>query len=135
MWQVIIGILLIIHGLIHLIYFGQSARLFEVKPGLTWPDGSWAFSKITGAKATRNLAAASCVLAAVGFIIGGVLLFAAQGWWRPAVIASAAFSSVAFILLWDGKTQNLSEKGGINIAINTGILLSLLWLQWPDFAF
>jgi hypothetical protein len=35
--QFIAGIFLILHGLVHLLYYGQSARRFELAPGLTWP--------------------------------------------------------------------------------------------------
>jgi hypothetical protein len=43
-----LGIFLVLHGLVHLLYFGQSARYFELKPGMTWPDGAWAFSRLLG---------------------------------------------------------------------------------------
>jgi len=33
----ILGIFFILHGLVHLLYAGQSLRLFELRPGMTWP--------------------------------------------------------------------------------------------------
>jgi hypothetical protein len=38
--RIVFGILLLIHGLIHLLYSGQSARRFELQPGMVWPDGA-----------------------------------------------------------------------------------------------
>ena len=68
----IFGVFIVVHGLIHLFYFGQSRRLFELQPGMFWPDGSWAFSKHLGNETTRMLASTSCVLAAIGFVTGGI---------------------------------------------------------------
>ena len=36
----IFGVFIVVHVLIHLFYFGQSRRLFELQPGMVWPDGS-----------------------------------------------------------------------------------------------
>jgi len=69
--QFLFGVLLVLHGLVHLLYAGQSARRFELKPGLTWPDGAWAFSKPLGDATTRTLASITCIIAAIGFIAGG----------------------------------------------------------------
>ena len=135
MWQIATGVFLVLHGLVHLLYLGQSARLFELQPGLVWPDGSWAFSKLLGYEANRTLASVSCALAAIGFVAGGIGVFATQGWWRSAVVGSAAFSAVILILFWDGQAQMLANKGGIGLLINLAILIALLVVRWPRFGF
>jgi len=129
----IIGVFMVLHGLVHLFYFGQSRRLFELQPGMVWPDGSWLFSKLLGDDATRVLASISCVLAAIGFVAGGIGILAGQVWWHPVVLASAVFSTGIYILFWDGKMQKLHDKGGIALLINLAILVAVLILQWPDF--
>ena len=78
MIKVITGVFLILHGLVHLLYFGQNARLFELQPGMLWPGGSWAFSKLLGDNGTRTLASIFCVLAAAGFVIGSMGIFFSQ---------------------------------------------------------
>ena len=133
--NILVGILVTIHGLIHLMYFGHSARLFELQPGMAWPDGSWALAKLLGVEVTRFAAAGACVLAALGFVAGGVALFASFGWWRIVVIGTAIFSTALYVLLWNGRTQGLSNSGLIAIIINLGILVSLLVVRWPHFSF
>lgn len=135
MLEFVIGVFLVLHGLVHLLYFGQSRRLFELQPGMTWPDGSWAFSKLLGEGATRWLAGIACVLAAVGFVAGGIGIFLGQAWWRPVVVGSAAFSAAIFVLFWDGKLKRLANQGAIAILINGAILVAVLIFQWPDFGF
>ena len=129
MVRIIVGVFIVLHGLVHLLYFGQSHRHFELQPGLVWPDGSWAFSKLLGDERTRWLASVSCVLAAIGFVAGGAGMLAGQAWWRPPVVGSAAFSGFMLILLWDGRMQRLGEKGAFGVLINGAILATVLILR------
>ena len=135
MWQIIVGIFLVLHGLVHLLYFGQSTRLFQLQPGMTWPDGSWAFSRLLGDELVRSLAGVSCGLATIGFVVGGIAIFVTQTWWRPVIIGSAAFSALIFIFLWDGQVHALANKGLFAILINLVILVALLMFRWPRFGF
>ena len=133
MLSILFGIFFVLHGLVHMLYFGQSARYFELQPGMAWPDGSWAFSRLLGDGTTRNLAGILLVLAAIGFVIGGIGIFAKQTWWRPTIIAVAIFSSAIYLLFWDAGWSHLDNKGGIGILINLAILVVLLIFQWPKF--
>jgi hypothetical protein len=135
MLRFIVGAFIVLHGLVHLLYFGQSWRLFELQPGMVWPEGSWAFSKLLGNEATRLLASISCLLAAIGFVAGGTAILLGQAWWRPVVVAAAAFSTLLFLLFWDGRMQKLSNQGAIAVLINIAILVAVLILRWPDFGF
>ncbi|MEJ2739370.1 MAG: hypothetical protein P8105_06040 [Dehalococcoidia bacterium] len=130
MLHIILGIFFILHGLVHLLYAGQSLRMFELQSGMVWPDGSWAFKRLLNEKAVRVLGGALCLLATDGFVIGSILLFLSHAWWRPVIAGSAIFSSVVFILLWDGKMQALHNKGLIGILINLAILIIVLGFGW-----
>ena len=135
MLRYLVGAFIVLHGLVHLLYFAQSRRVFELQPGMAWPDGSWAFSRLLGDEATRQLASITCILAAIGFIVGGAAILLGQAWWRPVVVGAAAFSAAVFFLFWNGKAQNLAQQGAIAILINLAILVYVLVLQWPDFGF
>jgi hypothetical protein len=132
MATVVFGIVLVLHGLVHLLYFGQSQRFFELQPGMTWPDGSWAFSRLLSDAATRGLAAVFLIVTAAGLIVGGAGLLARQSWWRPVVVAAAALSALIYIFLWDGGGQHLDSKGGVGILISLAILGAVLLLRWPQ---
>ena len=127
----VIGVFIVLHGLVHLLYFGQSARYFELKPGMVWPDGSWAFSKLLGNEAARNLASISLILAAMALIVGGVGILVNQSWWRPVVVGVVVFSSLVYILFWNGSMQNLDGQGVVGILIDMAILLAVLIFRWP----
>ena len=135
MIRIIFGVFILLHGLVHLLYFGQSARYFELQPGMVWPDGSWAFSRFVGDATTRNLASLLLILAAIGLVAGGIGILARQAWWRPALVSAAVFSTFLYVLFWDGVMQSLDNKGGVGILINLAILAALLIFRWPDFEF
>jgi hypothetical protein len=135
MFRIIFGVFIVLYGLVHLLYFGQSWRLFELRPGMVWPDGSWAFSRLLGDETTRLLASISYVLAAIGFVAGDTGILVRQDWWRPVVMGSAAFSAGIIVLFWDGKMQRLDDQGGIGLLINIAILVALLILRWPSLGF
>lgn len=133
MLSITFGIFLVLHGLVHLLYFGQSQRAFELQPGLVWPDGAWAFSRLLGDESTRLLVSISLILTAVGFVAGGAGILLKQGWWRPMIISVSAFSAVLYVLCWDGGWQSLDGKGGVGLLINVAVLTAVFLLQWPQF--
>jgi hypothetical protein len=132
---IVLGLFFVLHGLVHLLYFGQSRGFFQLQPGMTWPDGSWALAALLGRAGTRLAASISCVIAATGFGVGGLGLMVRQAWWRPLVVASAAFSALLFVLFWDGELQRLDNKGAIGILINAAIVLAVVVLRWPKLEF
>jgi len=132
--RIILGIFMVLHGLVHLLYFGHGLRYFELE-NLGWPDGSWAFSWLPGVDSARLLAAGACVLAALGFVAGGLAVFAGWAWWQPVIVGAAAFSTAIWILFWNGRLQQLTEQGLIAILVNAAILIAVLVFHWPDLGF
>jgi hypothetical protein len=130
--RIISGAFLVFHGLVHLLYFGQSTRLFELQAGMLWPDGSWALSKLLGENGTRMLIGILCILAAAGFVAGGAGMLFRQSWWRAAVVATAAFSAVIYILSWNGRVQHWDVQGGVGLLIDVAILTAVLGFRWPQ---
>lgn len=137
MVEFIFGIFIILHGLVHLLYFGQSQKLFELQPGMVWPEGSWIFSRLYEDQSPRwvsgvifTLSALTFILAAIMFVAGGAGLILGQPWWHPTVTSAAIFSSVIIILFWDGLRRTWREQGGIGLLINLAILAFLMiWFQ------
>ena len=123
------GLFLILHALVHLLYAGQALRFFELRPDLTWPDGSWLFSRLLGDPATRWLAAGSLTLAAIGFLASGLALVLGSEWWRTMILGAAGFSVLIYLLFWDGKFHELPDQGGVGLLISLGVLAVVLILK------
>jgi hypothetical protein len=128
---VILGIFFMLHALVHLLYAGQAMRFFELRPGLAWPDGAWLFARLLGDEQTRRLAAISLALGALGYLAGGLGLVLRQAWWRPTTVVAALLSALIFLLFWDGRWQDLPEKGAVGILISLVIVVGVMFLKWP----
>lgn len=102
---------------------------------MLWPDGSWLLSKVFGNESIGVIAGICCIIATAGFLTGSIGLFASQSWWKAVVVASAAFSAMIFILLWDGKFKMLANNGIFAVLINIAIFVTLLALRWPNMGF
>ena len=129
--RILLGVFLVLHGLVHLLYVGQSRRLFQLGPDMVWPDDSWAFSKLLGVGATRWLASITYGLATIGFVVSGIGILAGQAWSRPVVAGSPVLSTVSILLFWDGKLQKLTDQGLIAILINLAVLVVVFVLGAP----
>ncbi|MBN2238628.1 MAG: hypothetical protein JW712_02550 [Dehalococcoidales bacterium] len=131
---IITGIFLMLHGLVHLLYFGHSMRFFELSSRMNWPDGARLFSPVFSNETIRNIAANGCVLAAIGFVTGATGLFTHNDWWQIITVISAGISSVLFLSCWDWKCTALANKGIFAILINSAVLLAVLVFNWPAIA-
>jgi hypothetical protein len=130
MIRIIFGIFIVLHGLVHLLYLGQSTRIFELQPGMVWPEGAWAFTKLFGNETTRSIANILLILAAVVFIVGGAGVLFKQDWWRAVVVSGAVFSAVTYLILWDGRLARLADHGWVGILIDLAIAVALLLFKW-----
>jgi len=129
MQTVIFGLFLILHGLVHLLYVGQSRRLFQI-PNLSWPDESWLFARFLSVPAARWVAVVLLGLATLAFVGGGVGVLARQGWGGAVALGAAALSSAIYILFWNGKWKSLSEQGIIAILINLAVAALIQVFGW-----
>ena len=121
---------IILHGLVHLLYVGQAQGIFELRPGMRWPDGAWLLSRLFGDRATRWVATITLILVALAFVAGGLGLIFSQAWWYSVTLGAAVLSSVVIILSWDGKLQKLDDHGGVGLLINMLIMVLILSVEW-----
>jgi hypothetical protein len=131
MIRIIVSIFIILHGIVHGLYTGQSFRLFELQDGMDWPDRSWLYSRLFNSSAYRWLTGLALALVGIAFLTAGIGLLANQQWWRVATIMAAVFSSTLFLLSWDGSMKHLPDQGLLAIFINLVMLGLLIILDWP----
>ena len=129
----LLSLFLILHGLVHLLYLGQSRGAFALQPGMTWPAGAWVFTRLGAAGTARALASLGLAVAAAGFVAGGAALLLRLPAWRPLVLAAAGFSTLLFVLLWDGTGKDLDDQGGVGVLMNAALAAAALLLVWPGF--
>lgn len=121
------GIFLVLHGLVHLLYFSLSRQYFDLDmPLVGWPERSWALSGFLEEVKTRTLASALYLLAVGLFVVGGLSYVFDAAWWDAMVVSAAVYSSVIIVMFWDGGMERLPDKGFVGLLINLVIIAAVL---------
>jgi hypothetical protein len=105
-----------------------SQRLVPFQPEMGWTGKSWLLTNILGEYTTRTLAGLLFVLAAAGFVAGGLGYLIQMDWSITVLIVSAVLSAVTTFVFWDGSSQYIVQKGLLGFFIDAGILLWLMVL-------
>ncbi|TVQ64842.1 MAG: hypothetical protein EA379_00690 [Phycisphaerales bacterium] len=129
--QVPFGLFLVCHGLVHAIYVGHARRLFEVRSGVVWPDGSWALSRTLGDPAARWFVAVTFSLVAAAFTVAAIALVLRQPWWAPLAGSAAAVSALALLLAWDGRLHDSAVQGAYAVVLDVVIAVFAVVVSWP----
>ncbi len=127
MLNVVFGIFVILHGLVHLWYVTLSQQLVEYRPDMGWTGESWLLSPAVGSGILRPVSSILFGLSMLGLLVGGVGLLAGGGWWRPLLLIAAGVSFVTILIFWDGRPQMLVQKGLAGLLIDAAIILVILF--------
>ena len=129
--RIIIGLVLIVHGIGHAMAFFPALNLFSTEK---WHHRSWLLTDFVGDSASRVISIVLFGAALIGFIAAALGLF---GWlvpqdlWRTLAIVSAVISLVSLALFWNSFASLFPNKIGA-IAVNLAVLVCLLWSNWPS---
>lgn len=119
-WTLILAaVVLVAHGLIHLMGATVYLRLGEIKGfayKTTLLNGRWELGA-TGI----GVFGALWAVAALGFVVATLGMLTDSSWWQPALIGAAVFS-----LVLTGLDSSLAFAG---IALNIVILVSVFWAR------
>lgn len=111
-----LGIILVIHGVAHLVGFVVPWRLADLK------DAPYRTTVLNGrldvGHAGIRVVGVLWLLAAVGFAISGVALITLATWWLPLTVAVTIWSLVLAVLQW--------PESRIGVAIDVVLLAYLL---------
>ncbi len=138
--KIIIVVALAAHGIAHAIalggLIGQSAGGASASQVAV---RSWLLPGL-GPNAAAAVAIPLWLVATVGFVVAALSfwgVFVPNAPWRQIAVASAIASLVGVIFLagiWPGSpTEPRSMlNSGIAVTMNVAVLLTLLWLHWPE---
>lgn len=130
--KIIIALFLIAHGLVHAgLAAAPNPDDPDSTPGafFTSPERSWLLPKVgLSEAAVRWVGIILFVLATSGFVLAGLGVFGVPGLsaiWRTAAVVSASLSLLLLVLFWHLWLI-------IGVLIDIGILVALLWANWPS---
>ena len=127
--QTILGIILCLHGLVHLWYVILSRGWVDFNADMGWTGHSWLLTNALGSDITRGLATLLYSLATVSFAVAGIGLLANQDWARTGMIIASSISAVTILVFWDGSFEMLVEKGVIGFLISLGVLGAVVFFK------
>lgn len=130
MLRIVLGVFLILHGAVHLLWVGLARGWIPRDENIHWSGKSWLLTRTLGDQTTHTLGAGAFTLATLVFVIAGIGLLIGQKWYAGATIAAAVISIVTIVGLWDGQLVALQDKGILGILIDAGALV--LALRFPD---
>jgi hypothetical protein len=102
--QLFLGLFLIAHGLIHLIFLIYN---YDEKENVYtgWSGRSWLLDKVIPLKLTTYIGKITWVLIMILFVLSGLSvldLLAINDYLTPLIIISSAIATLAFIIFYDG---------------------------------
>jgi hypothetical protein len=118
-----VGLFLIAHGLVHLLYLRPRPEDDPRYPFV--PEDRW-FARTLGlhSSAAKVVAGTLAVACAIALAISGVALLASADLWEPAAVVGSAISLVLMLLFFHRWLL-------IGVAIDVAILASVLSLHIP----
>lgn len=122
MLQILTGIFIILHGLVHLWYVVLSLNWVEFQPDMGWTGRSWLLSGVLQDPAMRTTSAVLFIASAIAFVISGVGILINVDWLDTVIMISAILSTMVLVVFWDGSLDMIVQKGLIGVLINLTII-------------
>ena len=129
MWNILIGVLLIIHGLI------SGMFLFYVKTPdkndyFGWSRKSWFLDRFLGSNIVKIVGLILWIIIIISFVLAGILILSKLEIWRIIAIIASFISLFTYLLFWtELKPKPINFILGPGVAL--GNIIALLIINWP----
>ena len=129
MWHILFGILLIIHGLIHMMFLFYF-KLPDDEGYFGWSGKSWLLDKFLQEKIVKYIGKVLWSMVLIVFSVSGILILSKHELWRTLDIIASFISLFTFILFWNElKPKPKYYVIGPIVAVIT--IAALLIVNWP----
>jgi hypothetical protein len=128
--NILIGIFILLHGLVHMWYVTLSQGWVEFQANMGWTGKSWLLTNLFGNDMTRVIATILYGLSTATFLLAGSGVLAKQDRSRLWMIIASVISTITILVLWDGSLSMPVEKGALGLVINIGILVAIFLFGW-----
>lgn len=127
MLKVLIGVVLLAHGIGHSMGLLGSFKVATVNP--EWHGDSWLLTGIAGPTVTQVIGAGLWTASIVGFTALAAVVFGwlPASWWAPLAVGSSLVS-LAGLLFFPIAFPAFSTMGAL--AIDAAVLAAVLWFHW-----
>jgi hypothetical protein len=125
MWRVVLGLFLVAHGLVHAgIWTTPKPATGKARP--FDPASSWLLDRLGASQRSAHMVSVVLALvAAAGFVVGGLGLLVHAAWWGAVAGGSAAVSLLLMVLYFNPWLV-------VGLGIELAIIAALLRAGWPS---
>lgn len=127
----ILGIIIVLHGLVHLLYAAHAYGALVLQPDMPWPQHAWGLSRAFKSSTLGTLAVVLCSLSGLGIAAGGIAYLLKMPAWQTLLVAFSILSTATYLLLWDGKRQDLDNQGIYAVVIDLALIAAILLSSIP----
>jgi len=127
MLKIVIGLVLLAHGIGHMMGPLQLFKVATINPA--WHGDSWLLTGPAGTTLTNVVGVALWTVALVGFaLVAAVVVgWLPEAWWQPLAIGSSVVSLVG-LLFFPAAFPVFSTFGAL--AVDVVVRAAVLWLHW-----
>ncbi|MFB6197364.1 MAG: hypothetical protein ABEI52_03710 [Halobacteriaceae archaeon] len=125
MLRLVAAVFLALHGLVHGWYVVLSQEWITVEDAMGWNGESWVLSGYLPQETILGIASVLYVVVAISFVIGGIGFYLESEWARTVLTVAAIISIAVIVAMWDGRFDQLVEKGAVGVLINVFIIVFL----------
>ena len=131
MVKIVIAVVLLAHGIGHVLGPLQVAKVAHVNP--TWTGDSWLLTGVTGQTVSNVIGLVLWVTAMVGFVAAAAVVMGwlPASWWVPLAVGSSVVSLLA-IALFPNAFPLTSTLGAV--VIDVAVLAAVVVLKWAPTA-
>lgn len=131
MVKIVIAVVLLAHGIGHVLGPLQVAKVAQVNP--TWTGDSWLLTGVTGQTVSNAVGLVLWVTAMVGFVAAAAVVMGwlPASWWVPLAVGSSVVSLLA-IALFPNAFPLTSTLGAV--VIDVAVLAAVVVLKWAPTA-
>jgi hypothetical protein len=127
MFRIVIGLVLLAHGIGHSMGPLQVFKVATVNP--LWDGDSWILGRVVGPTAAQGLGVVLWAIALVGFVVAAAVFvgWLPMAWWEPVAIGSAVASLIGLVL-FPAAFPVLSTIGAA--VVDVAVLVAVLGFHW-----
>lgn len=131
MVKIVIAVVLLAHGIGHVLGPLQVAKVAQVNP--TWTGDSWLLTGVAGQTVSNVIGLVLWVAAMVGFVAAAAVVMGwlPASWWVPLAVGSSVVSLLA-IALFPNAFPLTSTVGAV--VVDVVVLAAVVVLKWAPTA-
>ena len=131
MAKIVIAVVLLAHGIGHVLGPLQVAKVANVNP--TWAGDSWLLTGVTGQTVSNVVGLVLWVAAMVGFVASAAVVMGwlPAAWWVPLAVGSSIVSLVAIALFPAAFPATSTIAAAV---VDVAVLVAVLGLKWSPTA-